>query len=356
VKSTLQRFVNRFQFTLLLLGILAVWMWLRPEPEAPDVYQLDGRTMGTSYRVLITGFPAQVSGEELAAGIAERLQRIDKELMSTYEPTSELSRFNQSPPDQWFDVSAELAAVMQEALLISELTGGAFDVTVGPLVDRWGFGPEMRPTEVPDDETIQRLLSAIGYQHLEVSLEPPRLRKDSDVKVDLSGIAKGYGADYIANYFDSLAMADYFIEIGGELRIKGKRKDGSSWVPGIERPVDGAPEVHEIIYTRDEPLGVAGSGDYRNYFEQDGQRYSHEIDPATGRPIRHNLAATYVIADNAMRADALATAFMVMGADASMALAEEIGLAAYFIVKSESGSGFDSRYSRQFARYLEEES
>ena len=356
MKSTLQRFVNRFQFTLLLLGILAVWLWLRPDPEAPDVYQLDGRTMGTSYRILITEFPAQVSGEALANGIAKRLQRIDKELMSTYEPTSELSRFNQSAPGQWFEVSTELAVVMQEALLVSELTDGAFDVTVGPLVDRWGFGPEMRPTEVPDDQTIAQLLSEIGHQHLQVSLNPPRLWKGSEVKVDLSGIAKGYGADYVADYFDSLAMTSYFIEIGGELRIKGKRKDGSSWVPGIERPVNGAPEVHEIIYTRDEPLGIAGSGDYRNYFEQDGQRYSHEIDPATGRPIQHNLAATYVITENAMRADALATAFMVMGADAAMALAEEIGLAAYFIVKSDSESGFNSHYSRQFARYLEEDS
>lgn len=356
MKSSLQRFVNRFQFTLLLLGVLAVWMWLRPEPDAPDIYQLDGRTMGTSYRVLITEFPAQVAGEALAAGIAERLQRIDKELMSTYEPTSELSRFNQSPSQQWFAVSRELAVVMQEALQVSELTGGAFDVTVGPLVDRWGFGPQMRPTEVPDDETIQRLLSEIGYQQLQVSLDPPQLWKDSDVKVDLSGIAKGYGADYVADYFDSLGMDSYFIEIGGELRIKGKRKDGSAWVPGIERPVNGTPEIHEIIYTRHEALGIAGSGDYRNYFEQDGQRYSHEIDPSTGRPIRHNLAATYVIADTAMRADALATAFMVMGAEAAMALAEEIGLAAYFIVKSENESGFDSHYSRHFARYLEEES
>lgn len=354
--SYLQRFFNRYQFTLLLLGILAVWIWLRPAPEAPDVYQLDGRTMGTSYRVLVTGFPDAVSGETLAAGISERLYHIDKELMSTYEPASELSQFNQAPVGEWFDVSSELAEVMQEALLVSELTGGAFDVTVGPLVDRWGFGPEMRPTEVPDEQTLQQLLTSVGYQHLEVSTTPPRLRKQQDVQVDLSGIAKGYGADYIADYFDSLQMESYFIEIGGELRIKGHRRDGSAWVPGIERPVNGSPEVHQIIYTGNESLGVAGSGDYRNYFEQDGQRYSHEIDPATGRPVTHNLAACYVIADNAMRADAMATAFMIMGAESSMALAEEIGLAAYFIVKSDNESGFDSRYSRQFARYLEEES
>jgi thiamine biosynthesis lipoprotein len=356
VKSTLLRLVNRFQFTLLLLGILAVWMWLRPEPEAPDVYQLDGRTMGTSYRVLITEFPTDVSGEELAAGITERLHRIDKELMSTYEPTSELSQFNQSLVGEWFDVSPEMAIVMQEALAISELTGGAFDVTVGPLVDLWGFGPEMRPTRVPDDATISQLLAEVGYQHLSVSMDPPRIRRQRDVRVDLSGIAKGYGADYVAEYFDSLAMDSYFIEIGGELRIKGTRGDGSSWVPGIEQPVNGTQEVHRIINTHDEPLGVAGSGDYRNYFEQDGQRYSHEIDPLTGRPIMHNLAAAYVIAENAMRADALATAFMVMGAEASLALAEKVGLAAYFIVKSEGESGFDTVYSRQFTRYLEEES
>lgn len=356
VKSSLQRFINRYQFTLVLLVILAIWMWLRPEPEAPDVYQLDGRTMGTTYRVLITGFPEQVSGEQLAAGISERLHRIDKELMSTYEPASQLSQFNQSPVGEWFDVFPELAEVMHEALEISELTDGAFDVTVGPLVDLWGFGPEMRPTEIPSEATIEQRLSEVGYQYLEVSVEPPRLRKHSNVRVDLSGIAKGYGTDYVASYFDELGMDSYFIEIGGELRIKGTRRDGSSWVPGIEQPVNGAPVVHRVIHTHDESLGVAGSGDYRNYFEHNGQRYSHEIDPATGRPITHNLAASYVIAENAMRADALATAFMVMGAEASMALAEKIGLAAYFIVKSESESGFDSLYSREFARYLEEES
>src|SRR5690606_1565643 len=151
---------------------------------------------------------------------------------------------------------------------------------------------------------------------------------------------------------DSLGVASYFIEVGGELRIKGFKPGNESWVPAIEKPVDGAPEVHEIFYARGEAIAVAGSGDYRNYFEMDGVRYSHEIDPATGRPVRHTLAAVYVIAPSAAAADAWATAFMVLGADKGYELAEQEQLAVYFITRCRSGDGFEERYTTGFGRYL----
>lgn len=172
------------------------------------------------------------------------------------------------------------------------------------------------------------------------------------MRVDLSGIAKGYGADVIADYLDSVGLESYFIEIGGELRLRGRKPDGSSWVPAIERPSQGAPVVHDIIAVDGQSIALAGSGDYRNYFEQDGVRFSHEIDPFTGRPVTHDLAAVYVITDTAAMADALATAFMVMGADRAYQLSQDLDLAAYFITKRSGGDGFDSRYTSHFADFL----
>ena len=355
--NTVKKYLGRYSFTLGFLLLFFAWMWLRPD-SAPQVYQLSGSTMGTSYQILVAGFPDSVSDADLARGIDQRLYRIDRELMSTYAPDSELSRYNNSEPGEWFEVSAELAWVIDQALQISRLTDGYFDVTVGPLVDRWGFGPQQAEAagvpRVPDDAEIAQLQTQIGYDALEVTLQPPALRKSRQVRVDLSGIAKGYGADVIADYMAEVGQESYFIEIGGELRIRGIKPDGSAWVPAIEKPTAGAPEIHRIFYTHGQSIGVAGSGDYRNYFEQNGQRYSHEIDPFTGRPVTHSLAAVYVIADNATVADALATAFMVMGEPRSMALAEQIGLAAYFIVKSTHANGFEQHYSSRFADYLEE--
>lgn len=353
MKTALKKFFSRYFFTIGFLTLFFAWMLLRPA-ASEQVYLLEGTTMGTNYRILIVGFPESVSDAELAEGIEQRLYRVDRELMSTYAPDSELSRFNRAASGEWFPVSPELAYVMSEALAFSELTEGYFDVTVGPLVDLWGFGPQRVPVRVPSDAEIEQARNKVGYSHLQVSLSPPQLFKSADVRVDLSGIAKGYGADVIADYFDSLGLYNYFIEVGGELRIRGEKPDGP-WVPAIERPQDGIAQVYEIFHTRGASLAVGGSGDYRNYFEQDGIRYSHEIDPFAGRPINHNLAAVYVVAENATTADALSTAFMVMGAERSYALAERIGLAAYFITKDALGDGFESFYTRQFAYYLEEQ-
>lgn len=351
-------FIKRMRYTLIFLALYFIWVWLRPDAPV-QVYQLNGATMGTQYQILVAGFPDSISADELAAGIEQRLLRVDRELMSTYAPESELSRFNRSAPGEWFSVSPELAYVVERALHYSELTDGYFDVTVGPLVNRWGFGPltgqRVDLARIPTEDEIQSLREQTGYQHLQVSLSPPQLRKQQPVYVDLSGIAKGFGTDVIADYFDALEMNSYFIEIGGELRIKGVKPDGSDWVPAIEKPVvSGQPQIHQIIYSHGQSLAIAGSGDYRNYFEQDGVRYSHEIDPFTGRPVTHNLAAVTVLADTATEADALATAFMVMGEEKSMALASRLGLAVYFIIKHADEDGFTERFTPEFAAYMEE--
>ena len=352
MRLRLQKFFSRYFFTIGFLLVFAAWMLFKPSAPG-QVYLLDGNTMGTHYRILVVGFPDSLSDQALADGIEQRLHRVDRELMSTYAPESELSRFNRALPGEWIAVSNELAYVVSQAIVISELTDGYFDVTVGPLVDLWGFGPQRRPTRMPTSDEIQQASRLTGYHHLQVSLSPPQLMKTADVRIDLSGIAKGFGADVIADYFDSVGLDNYFIEVGGELRIRGEKPDGP-WVPAIERPQAGSSQVYEIFNSRGAAIAVAGSGDYRNYFEEDGVRYSHEIDPFTGRPIVHNLAAVYVIGENATMADALSTAFMVMGLERSWALAERMGLAAYFISRNTAGDGFDSVYTRQFNEYLED--
>lgn len=358
IGSFVLQWIKRLRYTLIFLALFFLWVVVRPEP-VEQIYQLNGATMGTQYQILVAGFPDGLSDNELADAIAQRLYRLDRELMSTYAPDSELSRFNSSEPGAWVSVSPELALVIERALYFNQLTGGAFDVTVGPLVNRWGFGPligqRVDQSRIPSDSEIAELLQLTGSHRLEVSLSPPQVRKSAQVYVDLSGIAKGYAADVLADYFDSLNMPSYFIEIGGELRIKGLKPDGSGWIPAIEKPLDSPePEVYQIFYSQGRTLAVAGSGDYRNYFEEDGVRYSHEIDPSTGRPVSHSLAAVTVIAPTAMEADALATAFMVMGEHKSYDLAQSMGLAVYLISKHPEQDGFTERFTPAFEAYLEQ--
>lgn len=346
--------LSRYSFTLGFLALFIGWKVLDSR-QPGQLYELSGEIMGTYYSIQVTGFPSGVGADELAREIQETLLQVDREWMSTYAPDSEISRFNTAPAGAWFPVSPEVATLVDRALEISALTGGYFDITVGPLVNRWGFGPELYHERVPGPDEIRELREMVGYQHVEVSLQPPQLRKHRSVQLDLSAIAKGYGVDVIADYFDELGMDSYFVEIGGELRMKGKKPDGSAWVPAIEEPSASGSRLHRVLVTDGEPLALAGSGDYRNFFLQGDQRYSHEIDPFTGRPVTHNLVAVYVIAADAATADALSTAFIVMGPDRALPLAESLGVGAYLISRQTSGDGFDIMYSTQFAHYLEEE-
>jgi FAD:protein FMN transferase len=352
--AVFRRYGLSILFMLVLLGL-----WLSRSQPDMVIHELSGATMGTSYSIKLIELPAGIAPETVVEQISELLHKLDREQMSTYATESELSRFNRSTPGEFFPVSADLANVVQMAQEISELTGGAFDITVGPLVNRWGFGPRnfnttnLDTSRIPSDAELQSLLQQVGYQKVEVSLSPPALRKSMPVYVDLSGIAKGYAVDKIADYLDSLQLQSYFIEIGGELRIKGLKPGDESWIPAIEKPLDTTPQVYTVFYSHGESIAVAGSGDYRNYFEQDGVRYSHEINPRNGKPAMHTLAAVYVIAETAARADALATAFMVMGEDDALTLAQKIGLAAYFISYSGADEEFSARYTDNFTHYLQ---
>jgi thiamine biosynthesis lipoprotein len=310
-----------------------------------QVLALQGSTMGTSYSVQLVAPPAGLDTESLGQGIEAVLEEVNA-LMSTYRPDSELSRFNASASTDWFDCSAELIKVLAVALQVSDASDGAFDVTVGPLVNLWGFGPEVKPSELPGQAAIDAARARTGYRLLELRESPPALRKARpDLYVDLSAIAKGYGVDRVAELLEGQGIANALVEIGGELRAHGVNGQGEPWRIAVERPLaDGPRRVFRVVGLRDN--GMATSGDYRNFFELDGKRYSHTIDPATGRPVQHPLVSVTVLDGEAMVADAWATALLVLGPERGLALAESLGLAALLV--SRDGDALTARATAAF--------
>ncbi|GAB6068213.1 FAD:protein FMN transferase ApbE [Methylothermus subterraneus] len=308
-----------------------------------------GLALGTSFTVKATRIPPEIDSEKLKAQLEARLEEVDKQ-MSTYLPDSELSRFNRSESLDWQPVSEDLAKVVATALEVSRWSEGAFDVTVGPLVNLWGFGPDPKRTEAPFAEAIEAAKARIGYQNLEVRLAPPALRKRRpDLYVDLSAIAKGFAVDRLGEYLESLGIYDYLVEIGGEVRVRGKSPRGKGWRIAIEKPVPKVRQIEKVLELSD--IAVATSGDYRNYFEADGKRFSHTIDPRTGWPIAHRLASVTVLCHTTMQADALATALMVLGPESGFAKAEKENIAALFIVKENEG-GFSEKPTSAFLRHV----
>ncbi|MBK5930111.1 FAD:protein FMN transferase ApbE [Halochromatium salexigens] len=330
---------------LFLAGLLAGC----EQAEDPRVLVLRGSTMGTNYSVQIVEPSAALDRDALAEQINARLADITT-LMSTYQPGSELSRFNNADVTEWFLVSPELEAVVEAAQAVSEASAGAFDVTVGPLVNLWGFGPSPRIEDLPSAGDIQAARARVGWRQLEVQAQPPALRKSRpDLYVDLSAIAKGYAVDQLAGLVESHGIVDYLVEIGGELRGRGVNGHGEPWRIAIERPDAGQRAVFQVVALRD--LGMATSGDYRNFVEIDGQRYSHTIDPATGRPVGHRLASVTVLADDCMQADAWATALLVLGPERGLALAEQRGLAALFIEHAREAADGDAFVTQATAAF-----
>jgi len=339
-----------------ILGVFAALVWLPDSGE--EIERFTGPTMGTSYTVQVAALPASMEAEALSERIDTLLGRLDKEVFSTYAPGSELSRLNRHPVGVPFEASAEMLAVLSLAQEISELSGGAFDVTVGPLVNLWGFGPDLGPEgdRIPDPSSLAQALALVDYSALIINASRAEVIKTAAVAVDLSAIAKGFAVDEVALALEDEGVNDYFIEVGGELKMSGRKPDGSDWIPAIETPDPEQSSIYEIIHSRGETLSLAGSGDYRNYFETDGVRYTHEIDPRTGRPVQHNLAAVYVIDSQAARADALATAFMILGLDAAKQLAAGLEQPVYLIYRKPPTqapqNSFDAFISDAFARYL----
>lgn len=337
------------RFALLALLLLAASL-LAACSRQPSVLELQGRTMGTGYSIKLVAPPGMDSAA-LQAAVDVRLEEIN-DMLSTYRPESDLMRFNRSSSTDWQPVPAPLAALVAQSRRISELSGGRFDITVGPLVNLWGFGNrgpvDTPPTDALIDETLQR----VGYQRLQVRLDPPALRKEvSGLEIDLSAIAKGWGVDEIARLLEMHGIRSYLVDIGGELHAHGTKPDGSPWRIAIERPLREGRAVERVVQLGDRAM--ATSGDYRNFFRHGDVYYSHTMDPRSGRPVRHQLASVSVIADDCASADAWATALLALGEQRGPALAEELGLKAFFILRT--AEGFQERSTRAYDQFTEKE-
>jgi len=297
--------------------------------------ELTGETMGTTFSITIPKLPSNVSVPKLSAGIEGILQQVNQQ-MSNWIQDSEISRFNQSSSTDWFEVSPATALVIEQSIRYSKESYGAFDVTVAPLIDAWGFGPQGREIDPPDEEQLAELRTITGTDKLEVRTDPPAIRKAvPEVSVNLSAIAKGYGVDAIAEYLEGLGIMDYLVEIGGEVRMGGRKVNGQKWRVGVERPKAGQRSLQKIVMLTDSAM--ATSGDYRNFIERNGQKYSHTIDPVSLKPITHRLASVTVMAKNCLEADAVATALMVMGPETGYDWAEKRQISALMLIHTESG-------------------
>ena len=305
--------------------------------------------MGTTYEVSVVAKALDdVRITSLHTAIADTLERIDA-AMSTWRPESELNRFNRTDTTDPFPVSTATASVFQHALDVSAMTGGAFDVTVGPLVDAWGFGPPGHPRTPPPEAELARLREQVGWERLAVDIAASTISKRApDVSVDLSALAKGYAVDQVAELLEHEGLGDHLVEVGGEVRAAGRNARGEAWRVGIARPSAGPPSVYSTVGLSGQAL--ATSGDYRNTYLLDGQRVSHTIDPRTGRPVTHALASVSVIDPLCVRADALATALMVLGPDDGYALAAEEGWPALFLVRLPEGA-LEERTTSPWARF-----
>ena len=334
--STLRR--ATFPACIVLLHVLAAC-----GEQRLTEHQLSGPTMGTQFTVSVAA-EADLDKEYLQTRIYEALNDVD-ERMSTYRANSELTQFNHSHSTDWIPVSPELCGTVNSALALGILTSGAFDITVGKLVNLWGFGPADSRNEPPADADITAARLMTGFDKLHTDCDRPAMRKDhADLHIDLSAYAKGLAADDIAALLDKEGIANYLVEIGGDLRARGHNANNVQWRVAIEKPDEAGSAVAKIINISDR--SVATSGDYRNFFESADQRYSHTIDPRTGRPVTHNMASVTVLADSAAYADALATALMVLGPEDGLAFADKEGIAAYFLLRE--GNGITERMSMHF--------
>lgn len=301
-------------------------------PLGAQVHEFSGRTMGTTWSLRLVGSPG-LRREPVLRAVQGALDEVVSQ-MSTWEPGSDLCRFNRAAPGSWHALPDAFGAVLACACEVAERSGGAFDPSAGALVDAWGFGPVAR-TGVPADDVLARARAGGGWHRVEFDGASRRLRQPGGLALDLSAIAKGFGVDQVARRLDALGFQAYLVEVGGELRGAGVKPDGQPWWVRLEQPAADSSLATTLLALHG--LSVATSGDYRRWFEHQGTRYSHTIDPRDGRPIRHGLASVTVIHAECMAADAWSTALNVLGPADGLRLANEQGLAARFVVRRAAG-------------------
>lgn len=334
-------------FSTLLTVLLSA---CSPEPQQ---IAFEGKTMGTTYHIkyIDDGNIANLPKPESVQQQLEMLLKQVNNEMSTYQKESQISRFNQMQQvNTPFPISADFAKVVQEAIQLNQLTEGALDVSVGPLVNLWGFGPDKRLNKEPTAEQIAGKALSVGLDKFTLDQTPALTKKVEGVYLDLSSIAKGFGVDKLAEHLEQLGLQHYLVEIGGELRGKGNNLKGQPWRIAIEKPEFAQGSASQITVPLHN-LGMATSGNYRNYFEDEqGNRLSHIIDPKTLRPISHNLASITVFAPTTMTADGLSTGLFVLGADKALEIAERENLAIFLIVKKEQD--YETKMSSAFEKLI----
>jgi len=316
-----------------------------------QIIEFDGAVMGTTYHIkVVTNYLNRKVLDKLKVGIQNNLDKTD-DMMSTYKPSSELSRFNQFPQNKWFQFSPETYYVIRLAQNLAKKTAGKYDITVGPLVNLWGFGPDKMPATIPTKRQLEKIIKdRVGYQFLVLDDKTHSAKKLKPLYVDLSSVAKGYGVDRVASYIKSQGIASYLVEVGGEVKTEGLKPNGKKWHLAIEAPDYKKRAIYSVIELSGH--GMATSGDYRNYYVKDGKRFSHTIDPTTGYPVQHKLASASVVMPTTAEADALATAFMVIGTEPAYNYAVKHEIAAFFIYR-EKGK-FKNRYTPEFDKFLKQ--
>lgn len=317
--------------------------------EGPAVLQLQGDTMGTTWHVTVVDAPADITSAELQQGIEVRLEAVNRS-MSTYLAESEISRFNALGIGSWFDTSPDFFRVLTTALDVGRKSDGAYDITVAPLIALWGFGPNGDIEVLPEEDAIAAALTRVGQTRLELDQSRRSVMKQVDLSMDFSSLAKGYAVDKVAQWLADNEVNRFLVEVGGEMRMSGMSAREDLWRIAIEQPDSSTRSMAVALRLTD--VAVATSGDYRNYFELDGQRFSHSIDPRTGYPVTHDLVSVTVVHAHAMLADAWATALIILGTERAMAVAEAQRLAVYFIHRTEEG--YSHSNSSSFSAYLEQ--
>jgi thiamine biosynthesis lipoprotein len=302
-----------------------------------------GPTMGSSYSIKYVRHPGLADPVQVRSEVEGILAEVDRQ-MSTYRNDSDIERFNALPADSCQIMPASVLELVKVGEQLSQQSEGSYDLTVEPLMNLWGFGPQGREEKVPSNAALAEVMQRVGYRHLRIVGD--QLCKDAAVEVDFDSIAAGYAVDTIAARLEAMGIHDYLAEATGELKASGKKLDGSPWRIALEEPRDDQQVAERVISV--DGYGVSTSGDYRNYFLQDGRRYSHTFDARSGAPLLHNLASVTVIHPSALMADGLSTLLLILGPERAWDYAEKHDIGAFFVIRADTG--FVIRTSKTFER------
>jgi thiamine biosynthesis lipoprotein len=326
-----------------LIGMLVLTGALSGCGNSDSMESFGGPTMGSSYSIKYLRQEGLAAPAQVRVEVEKILAQVDQQ-MSTYRSDSDIERFNDLPANRCQTMPAPVLKLIRVGEQLSEQSEGSFDLTVEPLLNLWGFGPQARVEKVPTAQALADVRQRVGYQHLRI--ENDQLCKDAAVEVDFNSIAAGYAVDAIAARLEAMGIHNYLAEATGELKAAGKKLDGSAWRVALEEPRDDQQVAQRILAV--DGYAVSTSGDYRKYFEQDGQRYSHTFDARTGAPVVHTLASVTVIHPSALMADGLSTLLLILGPERGWDYAQQHDIGAFFVIRADSG--FVIRTNQAFER------